>query len=219
VLQGIAMSRQPQGRHLHRGAAAMAYAVNEVARTHPDWMDVTPSGDFRRGCELIRDLSLVAIDPKHRGDTKTDKHGELMVHLAAPMRYGIALLLATGSAEHVAALTKLAHKKGMTLDESGLRKKGRVVALATEEDIYESLGLPFIPPELRETGDEVQRALKGKLPQLVTRDELRGVLHAHTTRARLCLSRPHRSFSNRALCRRTQGRRSASAAKRDRSPQ
>ena len=63
VLQGIEMSRQPQGRHLHRAAAAIDYAINEIARVHPDWADVTPAGDFRRGCELIRDLSLVAVDP------------------------------------------------------------------------------------------------------------------------------------------------------------
>jgi DNA polymerase (family 10) len=61
-----------------------------------------------------------------------------------------------------------------------LRKKGRVVAQAREEDIYEALGLPSIAPELRETGDDVQMALSGKLPELVTQDDLHGVLHAHT---------------------------------------
>lgn len=181
VLQGIAMSRQPQGRHLHRAAAAIQYATNEIARAHPNWTNVTPAGDFRRGCELIRDLALVAVDPKHRGDTKTITHGELTVHLASPKNYGIALLLATGSEQHVEALTKLAKKKGMTLDASGLHKKSRTIAQATEADIYAALGLPFIPPELRETGDEVQLAESGKLPTLVTQDDLHGVLHAHTT--------------------------------------
>jgi DNA polymerase (family X) len=181
VLQGIAMSRQPQGRHLHRAAAAIQYATNQLARAHPDWTNVTPAGDFRRGCELVSNLALVAVDPQHHGDTKIIKHGELTLHLAGPGRYGIALLRATGSAQHLEALTKLAQKRGMTLDAGGLGKKGRIVARATEEDIYTALGLPFIPPELRETGEEVQRGSSGNLPELVTRDDLHGVLHAHTT--------------------------------------
>jgi DNA polymerase (family 10) len=181
VLQGIDMSRRPQGRHLHRAATSIAYATNEIARAHPDWTDITPVGDFRRGCELISDLSLVAVDPKHRGDTTTMTHGELTVHVATAERYGIALLLATGSDQHIEALTKIAKKKGMTFDAEGLKKKNRIVAQATEESIYKALGLPFIPPELRETGDEVQQAVKSNLPVLVTQDDLHGVLHAHTT--------------------------------------
>jgi DNA polymerase (family X) len=181
VLQGIEMMRRPQGRHLHRAAAALEYAANEIARTEPDWTNITPAGDFRRGCELIGDLSLVVIDPQHRGETKTVTHGELTVHLAAPESFGIALLLATGSEAHLGALTKLARKKSLTLDAKGLHKGKRIVAQTREEDIYAALGLPFIPPELRETGEEVQEASKGKLPILVTQDDLYGVLHAHTT--------------------------------------
>jgi DNA polymerase (family 10) len=56
-----------------------------------------------------------------------------------------------------------------------------VIAQRTEEEVYAGLRLPFIAPELRETGKEVELALEGKLPELVTRDDLRGVLHAHTT--------------------------------------
>jgi DNA polymerase (family 10) len=66
------------------------------------------------------------------------------------------------------------------LDETGLHKKNRLLASKTGEDIYTALGLPFIAPELRETGTEVERAAGGKLPELVTAKDLRGVLHAHT---------------------------------------
>jgi DNA polymerase (family 10) len=180
VLQGIEMSRRPQGRHLHRAAAAIDHAAREITRAHPDWTGVIPAGEFRRGCELVGSLSFVAIDPKHHGDTETLKHGGLTIHIAAAGRYGIALLLATGSGQHIEALQRLAQKKGMTLNESGLRKKGQVIAKTEEGDIYEALGLPFIAPELRETGEEVQAALKRRLPELVTQDDLHGVLHAHT---------------------------------------
>ena len=59
-------------------------------------------------------------------------------------------------------------------------KDGRVVAQRTEDEIYAALGLPYIAPELRETGKEVELAREGKLPELVTQGDLRGVLHAHT---------------------------------------
>src|SRR5207248_6024417 len=64
VLQGIEMSRRPQGRHLHRAASALDYAASELARTHPGLTMVTPSGEFRRGCELVSTLSLVAVAPR-----------------------------------------------------------------------------------------------------------------------------------------------------------
>jgi DNA polymerase (family 10) len=182
VLQGLAMLSGPQGRHLHRAAAALRFAADAIAREHPEWVDVTPAGDFRRGCELVGALSLVAADPHLHGADRTIEQGDqLVVHVTRPERHGIALLLATGSDAHVDALRALARRKGLRLDRDGLSRNGRVVAQRTEEEIYAALGLPCIAPELRETGKEVQRALKGKLPELVTRDDLRGVLHAHTT--------------------------------------
>ena len=182
VLQGIEMSRRPQGRHLHRAADAFGYATAELARSHPDLTMMTPAGEFRRGLELVSSLVLVAVDPHLKGMNRTITAGDsLTVHVSSKDRYGITLLLATGSAEHVEALRIVAESKGCTLDENGLHNKNRILAAKTEEDIYEDLGLPFIPPELRETGAEVQMALEHKLPELVTGKDIRGVLHAHTT--------------------------------------
>lgn len=67
----------------------------------------------------------------------------------------------------------------MRLEADGLHK-GRSVRGAKEEDIYRALGLPFIEPELREGRDEIERALKGKLPKLVRDRDLHGILHCHT---------------------------------------
>ncbi|MBV8683532.1 MAG: hypothetical protein JO111_11695 [Caulobacteraceae bacterium] len=181
VLQGIEMSRLPPGLHLHRAATAIQYASDEVARAHPDWSRITPASDFRRGCELVRDLALVALDPHHHGDTTVIRQGELTLHVSDPQRYGVTLLLATGSSAHVDALRAIAKSKGLTLDHLGLRRNRTVVASETETEIYAQLGLPFIPPELRETGEEVRLAAAGELPELVTQADLRGVLHAHTT--------------------------------------
>ena len=182
VLQAIDMSRRPQGRHLHRAAGAFGYATAELARSHPALTMITPAGEFRRGCELIGTLVMVAVDPHLKGKNRTITAGDsLTVHITSKDRYGLALLLATGSADHLEALRIVAESKGLTLDEDSLRKNNRILDAQTEEDIYHALGLPFIHPELRETGAEVQRALEHKLPELVTNKAIRGVLHAHTT--------------------------------------
>ena len=105
---------------------------------------------------------------------------QLTVHLVEKSRYGITLLLATGSAPHVDGLRALAATKGLRLDGQGLRRGRKIVGAKEEEDIYAALGLPLIAPELREGQGEIQRALKRKLPKLVSDKDICGILHAHT---------------------------------------
>lgn len=127
---------------------------------------------------------LVAVDPDLRGSDKIIEQGDqLVVHVTRPERYGIALLLATGAKDHLEALAAVARRRGLRLESNGVLKKDRVIAQGTEENIYEALGLPYIAPELRETGKEVQLALRGALPELMTEDDLHGILHAHTTKS------------------------------------
>ena len=181
VLQGLEMSRRPQGRHLHRAALALDYAAAELGRTHRELQNITPAGDFRRGCELVSALPLVAVD--RRGAERNREIGgteDLSVHVTDADHYGITLLLATGSDAHLAALRTLAARKGFTLEPEGLRKGKKVIASATEDEIYAALGLPFIPPELRESGREVELARRGQLAELVADRDIQGVLHAHT---------------------------------------
>src|SRR6185312_15685213 len=134
------------------------FAMRELAQAHPDWTRITPAGDFRRGCELVRDLVLVAMDADHRGEVTTHQQGDITLYVGAPDQYGAALLLATGSSAHLAALRKLANARGLTLDTLGLRQDGAAVPAETEAEVYQALGLPFIPPELRETGEEAALA-------------------------------------------------------------
>ena len=103
----------------------------------------------------------------------------LKVYVADPKHFGAALLHATGSPEHLEQLRALAEQKGMRLDPEGLHR-GRSVVAAKEADIYRALGLPFIEPELREGRGEIERALKGQLPKLVSDKDLHGILHCHT---------------------------------------
>jgi DNA polymerase (family 10) len=182
VLQGIEMNRRPQGRHLHRARAAIRAAMAELERSHPHLTLVAPAGEFRRGSEIISTMAVVAVNPQLKGDNDTITTGDsLTIHVTNHRRYGITLLLATGSAQHIEALKVVAKHKGLILDSGGLRKSKRIIAGKREEDIYDALGLPFIAPELRETGKEVVLALNGELPELVTDNDIRGILHAHTT--------------------------------------
>ena len=150
---------------MHRAATLLQHAKAALERTQPELMNVTVAGDFRRGCELIADLALVAETPGQEKLAMLDA-SNLKVYVADRKHLGAALLHATGSPEHLEQLRALAEKKGMRLDPNGLHRGRRVVA-AKEADIYRALGLLFIEPELREGRGEIERALKGKQPQML----------------------------------------------------
>jgi DNA polymerase (family X) len=152
-----------------------------LRESHHDLKRITPAGDFRRGCELVGELALVAeASDLNRPIERLKASPQRTVHLATRRHYGLALLLATGSPAHVAQLQERAAAKGLTLDEAGLRRGRTTLAGATEEAIYDALGLPFIEPELREGCGEIELALAGRLPRLVKDEDIRGLLHAHT---------------------------------------
>jgi DNA polymerase (family X) len=180
ILQNLAIAKSGEGRlHLNRAAALIEHALASLAKLRPDLKHVTVAGDFRRGCELVADLALVAEGVKEEGAPAALNSSGLKVHVTDRKHFGATLLHATGSAEHLDQLRTLAERKSMTLQADGLRKGRRLMA-AKEEDIYEALGLQFIEPELREGRGEIERALKGELPELVTDRDLRGILHCHT---------------------------------------
>ncbi|HQA71411.1 MAG TPA: DNA polymerase/3'-5' exonuclease PolX, partial [Deltaproteobacteria bacterium] len=95
--------------------------------------------------------------------------------------YGAALHYFTGSREHSIAVRKMAMKKGLKINEYGVFSGERLVAGRTEEDVYRSVGLHYIEPELRENRGEIEAALRGELPRLITLEDIRGDLHAHTS--------------------------------------
>ncbi|MBW7974160.1 DNA polymerase/3'-5' exonuclease PolX [Bradyrhizobium sp. BR 10289] len=178
ILQNLAIAKSGEGRlHLHRAAALLAQAEDSIRKSRPELKRVTIAGDFRRGCELVGDLTIVAEAAKHK--TSTPSANGLRIQVSDRKHFGAALLFATGSAAHIEQLQALAAEKGMRLDADGLHK-GRTLIAGEEADIYQAFGLPFIDPELREGRGEIEAALKGKLPKLVTDQDLRGILHCHT---------------------------------------
>jgi DNA polymerase (family 10) len=180
ILQNLAIAKSGQDRlHIHRAAALLEHAKDSLHSARPDLKRLTIAGDFRRSCELVGDLSIVAECSNGKNPSRAPDAEGLQVHLADRKHFGAALLFATGSAGHLDELRSLAAEKGMRLEADGLHN-GRSVVAADETEIYRALGLPYIDPELREGRGEIERALKGKLPKLVTDKDLRGILHCHT---------------------------------------
>src|SRR5215471_5644137 len=205
VLRSIASYRQRAGRFLLSFAAAVAdELITDLAKVK-GVNQVTPAGSLRRGKETVGDIDLLVTGPgaeraldafvKHlkvhevlgRGANKASvKFGleGIQVDLRAlpEENFGSALQYFTGSKEHSVALRGRALKMGMTLSEYSLSvvETKKIVASRTEEEIYEALGLAWIPPELRENQGEIEAAEHGKLPRLIELQHIRGDLHMHT---------------------------------------
>jgi DNA polymerase (family 10) len=125
-------------------------------------------GSVRRGVESIEEIEILAAAP----EAPSGINGFATVWTADPDEFGSALVRRTGSAAHVARLEDLARQRGVPPGER----------IADEADVYSRLGLPFIPPELRENEGEIEAALAGELPMdLVALPDLRGFVHCHTT--------------------------------------
>jgi DNA polymerase (family 10) len=121
-----------------------------------------------------------------KGDTKSSiefhngVRAQVWVH--PPREFGTAFVYATGSKEHNVRLREMALAKKLSLsDHSFLKQNGDEIFCATEEEVYETLGLPWIPPELREDRGEIQAARAGKLPKLIEVKHIRADLQTHST--------------------------------------
>lgn len=163
---------------------------------------VVIAGSYRRRRETVGDLDIL-ITAKH-GEEAGDKlaaydnvaevlaHGPtrttvvlrsgIQVDLRAvpEQSYGAALLYFTGSKAHNIALRGIANGRKWKLNEYGLFSGKRRIAGETEEEIYKKLGLAYVPPEMREDRGEISFARAGKIPRLVTVEDIRGDLHVHS---------------------------------------
>jgi DNA polymerase (family 10) len=182
ILEGIEILRRSRGQRLlhHAGDLLEGVAAN-LAASHPELGRIAPAGDFRRGCELVHALAVVAQADGFASVETVSINNEVELVAADSSRYGVALVLATGSAGHVDALQAFAAGQGFSLDAKGLFRGKGLVPCPDETDVYAALGLPFIAPELREGEGEIAAAAEGRLPELVEAADLRGVLHCHTT--------------------------------------
>jgi len=204
VLKALAAASQWAGRILLAGAWPLAQALAERVAAVPGVTQVELAGSFRRRKETVGDVDVLACggDPERvmdafvhhdsvadvlgRGETKSSvrlRNGlQADLRLVPAESFGAALLYFTGSKEHNIELRRLAIEKGWSLNEYGLTEGEKRVAGRTEEEVYRALGLPWIPPELREARDEFALAREGRLPKLLELTDLRADLHVHTTR-------------------------------------
>ena len=206
VLRSIAQYRLRSGRFLLSTAETTAEELMAYLGEVQGIEEITPAGSLRRGRETVGDLDLLVTGaagaavldrfvawPKveevlSRGENKASaKVGRdgLQVDVRALARdsYGAALQYFTGSKDHNIVVRQRALKQGLTLSEYGLFRvdDNTKVAGRTEEEIYGTLGLDWIPPELRENLGEVDCAAEHRLPRLVELADMRGDIHMHTT--------------------------------------
>lgn len=203
VLKAIEVFRRAVGRFRLDTASETAEALAKYLRAFKGVEEVTPAGSLRRGRETVGDLDLLVIGRDHAGiadhfvkfsgvaevlakgedkvSVKLENDLQVDIRLLERKSYGAALQYFTGSKEHNVALRDRAKRRGWKLSEYGLFAGDKVLASRTEEEIYEKLGLEWIPPELRENLGEIEAAEKGALPRLVELGDIKGDLQMHTT--------------------------------------
>ena len=204
------LERRPR-RHAGAARAAVARAavaeqVVDALRAVPGAERVEVAGSLRRQADAVKDLDVIATAQRSAprscarcsscrwsspsqssGDVgaRATLHSGLKVDLkvVAPDQFGNVLQHFTGAKAHNVALREAAVRRGLHVSEYGILDDadGETLRCATEEDVYARLGLPWIPPELREGRGELEAAAAGTLPELVTLADLRGDLHCHTT--------------------------------------
>ena len=189
--------RIPLGR-----AVSVAEMIIEPLRDVPGVAWAVPVGSLRRGQDMVGDIeilaptdqpaaavdAMLALPPSSRVLHRSERRlyvladrVQIGLRLPHPADAAGQLLYLTGSRAHVEALQALAAARGLTLRADGLHAgDGTRLPAATETEIYQALGVPFIPPEIRNGDEEIERASRGDLPALVSRDEIRGDLHMHS---------------------------------------
>lgn len=203
ILQGIAFYGANPMRTLWADAENTAQELCSYLKQIKTVAQVEAAGSFRRKKETVGDLDILAVCPQpelvmqtflrhphvekviSHGSTRSSVilHGGLQVDLrvVSGKSFGAALHYFTGSQAHNIALRKLAQQQNLKLNEYGVFRGERQLAGKTEAEVYKQLGLPYIPPELREMTGELEAAAAGKLPDLITLNKLRGDLHCHTS--------------------------------------
>jgi DNA polymerase (family 10) len=203
ILQAITTKAVTAGRALLAHAAQYAEPLAAYLKEAPGVRAVEIAGSYRRAKETVADIDLLVTTSRSkavidrfvgydevaqisaRGTTRATVvlKAQIQVDLrvVAPESYGAALHYFTGSKAHNIAIRGLGQQQGLKINEYGVFRGNRRVAGATELSVFESVGLPFIPPELREDRGEIEAARENRLPHLVELSDIKGDLHSHTT--------------------------------------
>jgi DNA polymerase (family X) len=203
ILSGIEALKRREGRASLAKAWPFTQSLLAYLRALPGVQRAEAAGSLRRMRATVGDLDLVvaATDSRpvmeaftthpeifevlSKGETKAsvEFRNKLRAQLwvFVPERFGTGWSYATGSKDHNVRLRELALKRSLSLSDAAfLKEDGGEILCAQEGEVYTTLGLPWIPPELREDRGEIEAALAGKLPRLIEIEDVRADLHAHT---------------------------------------
>ena len=204
ILRGIALVQESGARVQINVAMELAEDVIGRLGGLKETRQIAYAGSLRRMAETIGDVDILAAATKPapvmeafaslpnverviaRGETKTSIRTvqglQVDLRVITPDVWGAALQYFTGSKAHNIRTREIAVRKGLKLSEYGLfdAKSGELIVARTEEEVYERLGLPWIPPTLREDRGEIEAASRGELPTLVQEKDIKGDLHTHT---------------------------------------
>lgn len=202
ILETISAHRSSEKRFLHH--VARQYAEPLVAYLHAvaGVQEVVVAGSYRRGQETVGDLDILVTTSENssvmeqfvhydevqevvsKGSTRATvflRSGlQVDLRVVAQQSFGAALHYFTGSKAHNILIRRLGQQRGLKINEYGIFKGEKRVDGDTELSVFKAVGLPFIPPELRQGHGEIEAAQAGHLPQLVSLADLQGDLHVHT---------------------------------------
>lgn len=209
ILQSIQFLKQGRGRFLLREIIPEVERISEKFQKIKGVVALSVAGSTRRRKETIGDVDFLVsirdITDKYlvekimntfvsmddvvkvvgKGETKssikTKKGLDMDLRLVSDSSFGAALLYFTGSKDHNIALRRIAIKQGYKLNEYGLFRNERKIKGETEEEVYEKLGMDWIPPEIRENQGELEAATKKNLPALIESKNIKGDFHCHTS--------------------------------------
>lgn len=201
ILEGIEFLKKSKKRFLLGYIMPIAENILERLKNLREVKQVSLAGSIRRMKETIGDIDILAVsaNPQKvmdffvsqpevvkvwgKGLTKSSvrvKDGfDIDLRIVAEKSYGSALQYFTGSKEHNIAVRRIAIEKGLKLNEYGLFRGKKMIAGKTEEEIYQTIGLPLIPPEMRTNRGEIEAALNGKLPKIIGYNDIKGDIHCH----------------------------------------
>jgi len=202
ILKEIQRRREAETRIRLSIAEQVAEPLLQYLKAIPAVEEGVIAGSYRRRKETVGDLDILVTCRKaepamdrflaydeveevvSKGKTRSTvllRSGlQVDLRVVPEESYGAALHYFTGSKAHNIAIRTMAVKRGLKLNEYGVFKGRKRVAGRTEREIFAQVGLPYIEPELRENRGEIEAAQKGKLPKLITLDDIRGDLHSHT---------------------------------------
>jgi len=202
ILEGIEFVKRSKGRFLLGKIMPSVEDILKKLSGLKEVSEIIVAGSARRMKETIGDVDILAVskNPKKVADffatlpeaakvwsrglkrvsIRTKSGFDVDLRIVPEKSFGSALQYFTGSKEHNIATRRIAIEKGLKLNEYGVFRGKKMITGKTEEDVYKAIGLAWIPAEIRENSGEIEAAIKGKLPELIGYDDIKGDLHCHS---------------------------------------